>query len=549
MTIELQQGLRVGNYLLQSKIGEGAFSVVWEATHCERQDRVVAIKIATDPAFRRQLGREARLPEINHPNVVPILDSDTRFADFPYIVIPYYSGGNLATLIGMKPFGFPSLTVKSVFVDMLRGLAAAHGRGIIHRDVKPSNVLLDSAGRALIADFGLSLAPDVSGMMRSMTQSVSLERDSAQGFAGTLAYMAPEIRDGATATPAADVFSAGIVLFEMLTGQRPCGAEKPSEVRSKLRYARQWDQLFIEVFCSQRRRIPNAQQMLARYFELFEAPSLSDASTSARQGDLGKVADFVFAHPELIDTCPEGSGLLHNAARNGRQEVAALLLDRGASVNAMDQQHETPLHFAARWNRELMTKFLLVKGSNPNSSNKSGVTPLHYAAKWGYRDVAQALLSGGAVPVATRRGVTPLHWAARWGHLAVAELLASKGNVNAKTQDAVLPLHLAARSGHAAIVSMLLKRGAEASPQTISGWAPLHFAVRRGSAEIVELLLDAGANSMLRGGTQIGVAHAEWLGQKGTRTGFTGYTSIELAESCYCMNPAIARILLERSRK
>jgi len=67
MTIELQAGVRIGNYLLQSPIGDGAFPVVWEATHFERRERVVAIKIAIDPAFRRQLGREARLPEINHP--------------------------------------------------------------------------------------------------------------------------------------------------------------------------------------------------------------------------------------------------------------------------------------------------------------------------------------------------------------------------------------------------------------------------------------------------------------------------------------------------
>ncbi len=376
-----------------------------------------------------------------------------------------------------------------------------------------------------------------------MAQSLSLERDVAQGLAGTLAYLAPETRDGLAATPAADVFSAGVVLFEMLTGQRPCGVEKPSEVRQELGRARQWDQLFSEACCSQRRRLSDAQKLLARYFELFEASSLSEACDSARRGDLGKVANFVLAHPELIDACSTKGGLLHNAARNGRLEIAAFLIQHGACVGALDQRHETPLHYASRWNRVLVAKFLLANGAKPNSPNKSGVTPLHYASMWGNREVAQLLLSSGATPVPTRRGVTPLHWAARWGHVGVAQLVASQGSVKAKTQAGVLPLHLAASGGHAGVVSLLLQAGADTSPQTVTGWTPLHFAVRRGSAEVLNLLLDAGANSSL----------AAWSGtgarERMSPSSREKFTALDLAERCYCHNPAIAKILRERYRK
>ena len=95
----LQPGARVGNYLLQELIGAGGFAQVWKAVHHERPGRVVAVKIAVEEDFRRALSREGRMPDIDHPNVVPILDSDTRFAAIPYVVLPYLPGGSLADLI------------------------------------------------------------------------------------------------------------------------------------------------------------------------------------------------------------------------------------------------------------------------------------------------------------------------------------------------------------------------------------------------------------------------------------------------------------------
>jgi hypothetical protein len=95
----MQAGDRVGNYILNELVGRGAFAEVWQAHHHERPASVVAVKIATAPEFRRQLMREGRLPDIDDPHVVPILDSDTRLAAAPYIVMPYYPAGSLAELI------------------------------------------------------------------------------------------------------------------------------------------------------------------------------------------------------------------------------------------------------------------------------------------------------------------------------------------------------------------------------------------------------------------------------------------------------------------
>src|SRR5262249_18467628 len=169
-------GCRIGNYILKEKIGQGGFAEVWTGVHHERSGRAaVAIKIATDPEFRRQLAAEGRLPEIQHANVVPILDSDTRFAEQPYIVMPYYKRGRLADEIGRNKDGLPEDRVELVLYDLLAGLGAAHAMDIVHRDVKPQNILLSDDGSAVVADFGVSLhsgAPTMQSVMQSASMSI-----------------------------------------------------------------------------------------------------------------------------------------------------------------------------------------------------------------------------------------------------------------------------------------------------------------------------------------------------------------------------------------
>jgi serine/threonine protein kinase len=240
----LQPGDRLGNYILHQTVGKGAFATVWKAIHHERPGRVVARKVATDLGFRKQLSREGRLPEIQHPNVVPILDCDTRFADNPYVVMPLYDEGTLADLIARHPNGLPADRVDSLLRDILAGLSAAHDRGIIHRDLKPSNILLDSCGRAMICDFGLSLVDEALDARQSAIQSMSLYGERASMLAGTLAYLAPEVLSGEPATKTSDVYSVGVLLFEMLTGRRPAGVELPSESRKDLRRPAYFDALF-----------------------------------------------------------------------------------------------------------------------------------------------------------------------------------------------------------------------------------------------------------------------------------------------------------------
>jgi len=257
---ELRPGQRVGNYMLHEPVGRGAFAEVWRATHHERPRRIVAIKIATNPQYARQLRREARRPELNHPHIVPILDCDT-LDDPPYFVMPYYSGGSLAALIRNHPTGLPEDRVQAILSDVLEGLSAAHAAGLLHCDIKPHNILLTKEGRAVLADFGLAYRPPAEAGA-SVYQSVSLERDR-QTLAGTLGYLAPELLDGAPPSPRSDVYGLAITLFEMLTGRRPVGPELPSQVRHDLRQSVFWDGLYWWASCTPEQRYADAGQMRA----------------------------------------------------------------------------------------------------------------------------------------------------------------------------------------------------------------------------------------------------------------------------------------------
>lgn len=282
----LRPGQQIGNYVLQEQIGAGAFAVVWKAVHHERPGVVRAIKIAIDPAYRVQLRREGRLPEIRHPNVVEIIDSDTRgLHSEPYVVMPYLRGGSLSDLLRRHPGGLPETQVESLMRGLLAGLAAAHQAGIVHRDLKPSNVLLDDAGRPVIVDFGLSYGQ----AMRAQSVQFSLERSVSGGalIAGTLAYMPPEVRDeGREPTPAADVYAVAVLLFELLTGRRPQGIELPSQVRRDLSRPSYWDALFYWAYQPLEKRYADAARMLAALENGPARPPFAGESVAPRRIEL-----------------------------------------------------------------------------------------------------------------------------------------------------------------------------------------------------------------------------------------------------------------------
>ena len=208
-----------GRYLLSGLLGAGGMAEVFLA-HDRILGRDLALKVlkehyAKDERFVGRFQREARsAAALNHQNVVQIYDQGRAEDGRYYIAMEYVPGGSLEDLILRRgPLG-PSEATR-LASQVAEALHAAHIRGIVHRDVKPQNVLLDEAGHAKVADFGIALAAS-----RTSTLRTNL-------LFGTPSYMSPEQGMGERVGPESDLYSLGVVLYEMLTGTVPFVAEGP----------------------------------------------------------------------------------------------------------------------------------------------------------------------------------------------------------------------------------------------------------------------------------------------------------------------------------
>jgi beta-lactam-binding protein with PASTA domain/tRNA A-37 threonylcarbamoyl transferase component Bud32 len=210
-----------GRYAVTARIAHGGMATVYRATDT-RLDREVALKVmhaelARDEEFvRRFIGEAKSVARLSHQNVVAVFDQG---ADGPYLYLAmeYVPGRTLKELL--RDSGrFPPAAALEIMAGVLDGLAAAHASGIVHRDVKPENVLLTADGRIKVADFGLARAQSAAGHTR------------AGLLVGTVAYVSPEQVTGGTTGPRGDVYSAGVMLFELLTGRVPFTGDTPLSI-------------------------------------------------------------------------------------------------------------------------------------------------------------------------------------------------------------------------------------------------------------------------------------------------------------------------------
>ena len=221
MTVEA--GRKLGRYVLSRKIGAGGMAEVWEAfdegLHRSVAVKVVRDEIAGEAEFRERFIREARLAaQLEHPRILPIYDFGTE-AGVTYLVMPLLPGGSLKERISGP---MPADEAVEALAAIAAALDHAHGRGVLHRDVKPSNVLVDASGSLLLADFGLA-----------KNTAVSSELTVAGMVVGTPAYMAPEQAIGRPVDARADQYALGIVAFELLTGRTPFRSESPFAILDK----------------------------------------------------------------------------------------------------------------------------------------------------------------------------------------------------------------------------------------------------------------------------------------------------------------------------
>ncbi|HEX6349787.1 MAG TPA: serine/threonine-protein kinase [Candidatus Dormibacteraeota bacterium] len=214
--MSIAEGTRLGAYEVQEFIGQGAMGLVYKAWH-EALARPAAVKVlqalAPDTEASGRFRREAQsIAQMRHPNILNVFDFG-EFEGVPYMIVEYVPGGSLADRLKSGERLDPELAVA-----MLRGLAAAldyaHSLGVVHRDVKPANVLVGRDGAPILADFGLAKLLQ-SASVKSMTGVTT----------GTPAYMAPEQVTGSAVGPAADRYALAAVAYELLTGMTPFTAD------------------------------------------------------------------------------------------------------------------------------------------------------------------------------------------------------------------------------------------------------------------------------------------------------------------------------------
>ena len=261
-----QPNTRISEYVLEECIGAGTFGEVWRARHHVWDSEHVAVKLPTEPEYVRYLQREGIVVHgLRHQNIIRVLGFDP-YAERPYLVMELVEGPSLRQIINEHPKGMPVGVVLDVLRGLLGAMEAAHAANVLHRDLKPGNVLLNLGDRTVemltaddvkVGDFGLGVKNE--DTLRSIAQSVSLAREDS--LVGTLAYMAPELRDGQLTPDArSDLYSIGVMLFEMLTGERPAGAELPSTVRPDVPGA--LDELFRRLYARHDRRYESARAVL-----------------------------------------------------------------------------------------------------------------------------------------------------------------------------------------------------------------------------------------------------------------------------------------------
>jgi serine/threonine protein kinase len=225
----------LGPYRILELIGRGGMAAIYKAYH-PSTDRLVAVKVlldhrAEDPQIVRRFEHEARvISALEHSNIVPVYDFG-RDGDLLYLVMRYMRAGTVNDLLRRD-----SLTVAdavSILGDVASALDYAHGQEIIHRDIKPNNILVDAGGRANLTDFGLA---------KVLSESFDLTRSGTA--MGTPAYMAPEQVAGELVSPRTDIYALGVMLYEIVTGVLPFTSDSPMavammHVQQQLRPARQ----------------------------------------------------------------------------------------------------------------------------------------------------------------------------------------------------------------------------------------------------------------------------------------------------------------------
>ena len=319
-------GRQIGRFEIIRELGRGSQSVVYLARdpHLQREVAIKTLHFSrSDPEKNRQLLSEARLvSQLRHANIVPIFEAGEEGGDL-YLVFEYVSGTTLSDLI-RKQGRQTALKAIEIIRPVLDALAHAHAAGIIHRDIKPSNILMDEAGTPRVMDFGIA------------ARSETLSKDG-NSFMGTPAYMAPEYIQARESSERSDIFSVGLVFFELLTGRK--GAQGKSalemigyivdnDIRVQENVGPELDERLLDILYKSiardpQQRFATALQMRAALDAYLQPDEPEVASAESRQSTV----DFLLRrmkHKSDFPALSESVSTINKITSSDRESIANL---------------------------------------------------------------------------------------------------------------------------------------------------------------------------------------------------------------------------------
>jgi ankyrin repeat protein/predicted Ser/Thr protein kinase len=532
------------DYKLLGELGRGGMGIVYQAQD-KKLGRTVAIKMIRVDAgaspgetakLRQRLVREASAAgRIYHPGIVTVHQLG-EYGDNVFVVMEYVEGSSLEHLLTNNPVLDRTWTM-NILHQIADALDYAHKSGVVHRDVKPANILVRADGRVKVADFGIAkIASEASAMTAT---GVSL---------GSPSYMSPEQIQATQIDGRSDQFALAIIAFQMLTGKMPFRGDTAHSVMYQIVTADPFQQAADDLSLS-----PAVRQVLSRALAKSPTDRFPDCGSfiGALMAAQGLAAQPMQSSTAKLETLPPAVAAKKKSAaplligvlltvlllggvywlliyprccapkplpdpRVMEQPLIKAIesgvpadIDKNISastVNAANPDGTTPLLAAIRFGKLDVVKTLLAKGANVNQPARDGATPLMAAAEgtpympFNLPLVEAVLAANPDIQAQDAGGRTALHYAVEQGKLEVAALLVDKGaQIDRKTNDGTTPLLASVLYGKLPLLQLLLERKAQVDLANVRGETPLMIAAEGtaympNNAPLVEALMGAGAH-------------------------------------------------------